>query len=173
MGHGDQSSEGNRKMRVFALTALVCALGANNVVAEECYTVEDTQYWSNNANTLNDGTGIKRVDSATECKEYCEVTFPDEANFFVYNEDDAKVGRKWRNSCRCKRDTGEERTVMGVTSGNLAPNGRPGICNPTSHAPCCSTHGWCGSDTVPGKLDWWCGRGGTDFRQCHDFNDCN
>ena len=81
--------------------------------------MEDTQYWSTNANTLNDGTGIKRVDSATECKEYCEVTFPDEANFFVYNEDDAKVGRKWRNSCRCKRDTGEERTVMGVTSGNL------------------------------------------------------
>ena len=31
-------------------------------------------------------------------------------------------------------------------SGNLAPNGKPGICNPTSHAPCCSKHGWCGSD---------------------------
>ena len=88
-------------------------------IAEECYTVEDTQYWSTNNNTLKDGNGIKRVESATECKEYCEVTFPDEANFFVYNEDDAQVGRKWRNSCRCKRDTGDKRTVMGVTSGNL------------------------------------------------------
>merc|ERR1712241_569420 len=111
----------NPKMKVLALTvlALVCALGANNVVAEECYIVEDIQYWSTNADTLDDGNGIKRTDSATECKEYCEVTFPGEANFFVYNEDDAQVGKKWRNSCRCKRDTGEERDVMGVTSGNL------------------------------------------------------
>jgi len=191
----------NPKMKVFALTvlALVCALGANNVVAEECYIVEDIQYWSTNAETLDDGNGIKRTDSATECKEYCEVTFPGEANFFVYNEDDAQVGKKWRNSCRCKRDTGEERDVMGVTSGNLncdhpvpepparwrspgdwkcgsgnlAPNGKPGICNPTSHAPCCSRFGWCGSDIVHGMEDEWCGKGGTDFRQCHDFGDCN
>ena len=87
--------------------------------AEECYIVEDIQYWSTNADTLDDGNGIKRTDSVTECKEYCEVTFPGEANFFVYNEDDAQVGKKWKNSCRCKRDTGEERDVMGVTSGNL------------------------------------------------------
>ena len=52
---------------------------------------------------------------------------------------------------------------------NLGPHGGPGICNPTSHAPCCSRHGWCGSDKVVGKKDDWCKKGGTDFRLADDF----
>jgi len=157
--------------------------------AEDCFIEENVQFWSTNAETLTTDAGIEYVDSITECKEFCETTFPEEAKFFTYNDEDAEVKKKWRGSCRCKKDKGDIRDKRGVFSGNLncgtpapepparwrspgdwkcgsgnlAPNGRAGICNPTSHAPCCSTHGWCG------KGDPWCGNGGTDFREVDDF----
>jgi len=179
--------------------------------AKECVIEENVQYWSTNADTLDDGNGKMTADSASECKELCEATFPNEAKFFVYNDEDAQVKKKWRSTCRCKKDQGTRKDIQGVYSGNLfcgtqalepparwrsptdwkcgknnmAPNGKPGICNPTSHAPCCSTHGWCGSDkvcAVEGQekeagsctagyvpSNKWCGNGGTDFRLVDDW----
>ena len=87
--------------------------------AEECVIEENVQYWSNNSATLSDGNGKMTADSASECKELCEATFPNEAKFFVYNDEDAKVKKKWRSTCRCKRDEGTRKEIQGVYSGNL------------------------------------------------------
>ena len=50
----------------------------SHFTAEACYIEEGWQYWSNNSQTLNDpeNPGIVYLDSATECKQYCEDTFP-------------------------------------------------------------------------------------------------
>jgi len=165
--------------------------------AEECQIEENIQYWSTTNSDSNVGTGIDYADSASECKEHCETTYPAEAKYFTYHEEDANVKKKWRGSCRCKKDQGERREKNGVLSGNLncgtpaeepavrwrSPNdykcgstnplpneprygcfvGQPSICNPSSHAPCCSSHGWCGNDTITGKEDDWCKKGGKDY----------
>jgi len=173
--------------------------------AEECQIEENIQYWSTTNSESNLGTDIDYADSASECKEHCEKTYPAEAKFFTYHEDDANVKKKWQGSCRCKKDQGERRVKNGVLSGNLncgspaeepavrwrSPDdykcgpsnplpdeprygcfvGQPSICNPSSHAPCCSTHGYCGNDKVEGKEDWWCGKGGKDYSDPQVYQD--
>ena len=92
---------------------------AFNFPAEECFTEENIQYWSTNAETLTTDAGIKYVDSITECKEYCETTFPEEAKFFTYNSENAELKGRWKKSCRCKKNQNGRQQKDGVTSGNL------------------------------------------------------
>ena len=81
---------------------------ANNhfyLKAEECYIEEDTQYWSTEAL----GDEITYAGSASECKEYCETTFPEEAKFFVFYTEDADhlaEDSAYNSACRCKTDKG-------------------------------------------------------------------
>ena len=100
---------------------------AFNFPADECFTEENNQNIQH-AETLTTDAGIKYVDSITECKEYCETTFPEEAKFFTYNDENANVEGKWKKSCRCKKNQNGRRCEVslsinqcddGVMSGNL------------------------------------------------------
>ena len=86
--------------------------------ADECFTEENNQNIQH-AETLTTHAGIKYVDSITECKESCETTFPEEAKFFTYNDENANVEGKWKKSCRCKKNQNGRRDNDGVMSGNL------------------------------------------------------
>ena len=59
-------------------------------------------------------------------------------------------------------------------SGNPLPDdpryrgfvGQPSICNPSSHAPCCSNHGWCGNG-----YSWCDGTNDNDYRDSQVYQD--
>ena len=80
--------------------------------------VGDTQYFQPGKNLNPDDEGKTFFDTAEECKAYCELTYPDEAKFFSWNEAESSR-KKNRLACRCKRNTDGERSRKGIISGNL------------------------------------------------------
>ena len=65
--------------------------------------------------SLNPG---EPVESALECRRYCQDKFPTRANFFTYNTDES-VTKKLRGECRCKKSQAGRRAKGGMISGNV------------------------------------------------------